>query len=103
MRAEHVDHLVDGLQALLATVGQPVLAAWNAKEDLLDLLAKARTRPDRTTFSHLLRLFDQRCAATHPTQLHRLATAVDLDAARGAGACAQCRDVDRVLSRISLP
>jgi transposase len=49
MRAEHVDRLADTFENLPTKIGAPILAAWNAKEDLLDLLALARTRPDRET------------------------------------------------------
>jgi hypothetical protein len=33
--------MVEDLQALPARLSRPILAAWNAKEDLLDLLALA--------------------------------------------------------------
>ena len=41
MRAEHVNDLEAELAALPARIGMPILAAWNAKEDLLGLLALA--------------------------------------------------------------
>jgi transposase len=47
MHAKHMDPMVDDLQPLPAGIGTPILVAWNAKEDLLDLLALARTHPDR--------------------------------------------------------
>lgn len=59
--------MVDDLQALPARLGRPILAAWNAKEDLLDLLALARTHPDR------LFRFDDCCAASGLPELERLA------------------------------
>jgi len=77
MRAEHVDRLTDTLSNLPAKIGQPILAAWNAKEDLLDLLALARTRPDRETIARLLHRFYARCAATNLLELHRLATTIE--------------------------
>lgn len=43
MRGEHVDALLDELSNLPKAIGEPITAAWNAKEDLLDLLATART------------------------------------------------------------
>ena len=43
-------------------IGVPILAAWNAKEDLLDLLALARTHPDREHVARLLHRFYHRCA-----------------------------------------
>ncbi len=58
MRAEHVDDLA----ALPARIGAPILAAWNAKEDLLDLLALARVNPNRERVAELLYRFYRRCA-----------------------------------------
>jgi transposase len=60
MHADHVDALVDDLNGLPDAIGQPILAAWNAKEDLLDLLATARTHPDRATIGRLLERFYRR-------------------------------------------
>jgi hypothetical protein len=45
MHEKHLDPMIDDLRALPAPIGTPILAAWNAKEDLLDLLALARTAP----------------------------------------------------------
>lgn len=45
MRGEHVDALLDELSNLPRVLGAPITVAWNAKEDLLDLFATARTRP----------------------------------------------------------
>ncbi|MFI7336294.1 ISL3 family transposase [Micromonospora aurantiaca (nom. illeg.)] len=77
MPGKHVDRLIDTLEALPATIGAPVLAAWNAKEDLLDLLATARTHPDREHVHQLLRRFYTRCAASDLPELHRLATTIE--------------------------
>jgi transposase len=77
MRAKYVDRLADTLHNLPATIGAPILAAWNAKEDLLDLLALARTHPDRETIARLLHRFYNRCAATDLPELHRLATTIE--------------------------
>jgi transposase len=77
MRGKHVDRLVDTLQALPTTIGAPILAAWNAKEDLLDLLATARTPPDREYVRRLLHRFYARCAACDLPELHRLATTIE--------------------------
>lgn len=77
MRGKHVDRLTGTLEALPATIGAPVLAAWNAKEDLLDLLATARTRPDRELVHRLLHRFYPRCAASELPELHRLATTIE--------------------------
>jgi transposase len=76
MRAEHVDQLVDDLTCLPATIGTPILTAWNAKEDLLDLLATARTHPNRELVSALLYQFYRRCADAGLPELERLATTV---------------------------
>jgi transposase len=73
MGAEHVDELVDDLTALPAAIGVPILAAWNAKEDLLDLLATARTHPNREQVAALLCQFYRRCAAAGLPELERLA------------------------------
>lgn len=78
MSGKHVDRLVDTLQALPAKIGAPFLAAWNAKEDLLDLLAVARTRPDREHVHRLLHRFYARCASSDLPELHRLATTIEI-------------------------
>nr|WP_309227483.1 transposase [Micromonospora thermarum] len=58
-------------------MGAPILAAWNAKEDLLDLLAVARTQPSREHIHRLLHRFYARCAASDLPELHRLATTIE--------------------------
>jgi hypothetical protein len=65
------------LTALPTRIGALILAAWNAKEDLLDLLALASTHPDRETVNRLLHRFYTRCAATDLPELHRLATTIE--------------------------
>jgi transposase len=77
MSGKHLDRLVDTIHALPATVGAPILAAWNAKEDLLDLLTTARTHPDRKHVNRLLRRFYTRCADSDLPELHRLATTAE--------------------------
>ncbi|SCL19964.1 zinc-finger of transposase IS204/IS1001/IS1096/IS1165 [Micromonospora rhizosphaerae] len=47
MHGDHVADLEGELKDLPPRIGTPILAAWNAKEDLLDLLALARTHPNR--------------------------------------------------------
>ncbi|MEV6815592.1 ISL3 family transposase [Micromonospora sp. NPDC051296] len=76
MRAEHVDDLEAELAALPARIGTPILAAWNAKEDLLDLLALARVNPNRERVAELLYRFYRRCAHADLPELARLATTV---------------------------
>jgi len=77
MSGKHVDRLVDTLTALPTRIGAPILAAWNAKEDLLDLLATARTQPNREHVHRLLDRFNSRCAASDLPELHRLATTIE--------------------------
>jgi transposase len=77
MRGTYVDRLVDDLTNLPAAIGRPILTAWNAKEDLLDLLATARTNPNRCTISTLLDRFYRRCAGSDLAELHRLATTIE--------------------------
>lgn len=76
MLAEHVDELEGELAALPRKIGIPILAAWNAKEDLLDLLALARTHPNREDIADLLYRFYRRCAQSGLPELERLATTV---------------------------
>ncbi|MGI5182522.1 ISL3 family transposase [Dactylosporangium sp. CA-152071] len=77
MPGKHVDRLADTLAALPTKIGTPILTAWNAKEDLLDLLATARHQPDREHIHRLLHRFYTRCAASDLPELHRLATTVE--------------------------
>jgi transposase len=39
MHADHLNPMVEDLQSLPKKIGQPILAAWNVKEDLMDMLA----------------------------------------------------------------
>jgi transposase len=73
MHADHLDPMVDDLHSL-GKLGADILAAWNAKEDLLDLLALARTSPDRREVARRLYQFYSRCADSGLPELHRLAT-----------------------------
>ncbi|MEV0382760.1 ISL3 family transposase [Nonomuraea sp. NPDC050643] len=77
MHARQLDPMVDDLQALPARLGAPILAAWNAKEDLLDLLALARTHPDRHVIADRLFRFYDRCASSGLPELERLATSIE--------------------------
>jgi hypothetical protein len=74
---EHVDALLDELSNLPRVIGAPITVAWNAKEDLLDLLATARTRPDREQVRDLLYRFYRRCADADLPELPRLAATVE--------------------------
>jgi transposase len=76
MHADHLDPMVDELEALGKKIGKPILTAWNAKEDLLDLLALARTNPVRGIISDRLTRFYVRCADSGLPELERLASTV---------------------------
>ena len=76
MHGERVDKLCDDLAQLAAGIATPILAAWNAKEDLHDLLALARTHPNREHIARPLHRFYQRCADAGLPELARLATTV---------------------------
>lgn len=77
IHAEHLDPMVDDLAALPAKIGVPILAAWNAKEDLMDLIALMHTHPARTTIAHRLFRFYESCAASGLPELERLAATVN--------------------------
>jgi transposase len=68
--------MVDDLAAL-GRLGVDILAAWNAKEDLLDVLALARTQPDRALIAKRLHRFYTRCAEAGLPELERLATTIE--------------------------
>jgi transposase len=76
MHADHLDPMVADLKALPKPIGEPILAAWNCKEDLMDLLALHGTNPDRTTISRLLTAFYESAAASGLPEMERLATTV---------------------------
>ncbi|MEV0348352.1 transposase [Nonomuraea sp. NPDC050680] len=74
MHARHLDPMIDDLHASL---GRPIMAAWNAKEDLLDLLALTRPHPDRHVIADRLFRFCDRYAACGLPELHRQATTIE--------------------------
>ena len=76
MHANHLDPMVDDLCSL-GRLGADILTACNAKEDLLDLLALARTHPDRRAIAERLHRFYTRCAEAGLPELERLATTVE--------------------------
>lgn len=76
MHADHLDPMVEDLQALPKKIGKPILAAWNVKEDLMDLLALHGTDPTRTRISALLVRFYTSAAASGLPEMERLATTV---------------------------
>lgn len=77
MSGEHVDTLLDELSTLPETIAAPILSAWNAKEDLLDLLALAHNHLDRAQVARRLHRFYTRCADASVPELERLAGTVE--------------------------
>ncbi|MFG1823653.1 transposase [Microbispora bryophytorum] len=76
MYGSQLDPMIDDLMALPKGIGVPILSAWNAKEDLLDLLALARTHRDRAIIADRLFRFYDRCAASGLPELEHLASTV---------------------------
>lgn len=76
MHAKHLDPTVLDLYTRPAKIGMPIYRAWNAKEDLLDLLALARTLPSRVEVSRRLTRFYEACADSRLPELERLAATV---------------------------
>ncbi|WP_405972161.1 transposase [Streptomyces sp. NBC_00988] len=70
-----VDAPLDELSNLPSVIGAPTTVAWNAEEGILDLLATARTRPDREQVRDLLYRFCRRCAGL--PELQRMAATVE--------------------------
>ena len=73
---DHLAELQADLKLLPKRIGEPITAAWNAKEDLLDLLALARTYPTRGQVVEALCRFYTRCDQSGLPELQRLATTV---------------------------
>jgi transposase len=76
MHATHLDAMIDDLRALPRKIGAPILAAWNVKEDLMDLLALHGTHPTRPRVSALLARFYENAAASGLPECARLAQTV---------------------------
>ncbi len=76
MHTDHLDPMVEDLQTRPKKIGQPILAAWNTKEDLMDLLALHGTAADRTTISNMLTRFYENAAASGLPEMERLANTV---------------------------
>ena len=77
MRGEHVDRARRRTRGPCPRrIGVPILAAWNAKEDLLDLLALARTHPDREDDRRPAVPVLPRCADSGLPELERLASTI---------------------------
>ncbi|MEU4235677.1 ISL3 family transposase [Nonomuraea sp. NPDC026600] len=77
MHGSQLDPMIDDLMALPKRLGTPILTAWNAKEDLLDVLALARTHPDRSVIADRLFRFYDLCAASGLPELERLAGTIE--------------------------
>jgi hypothetical protein len=76
MHANQLDPMVEDLQALPKKVGLPILAAWNCKEDLMDLLALTHTNPERTVIAERLFRFYASCADSGLKEMERMATTI---------------------------
>jgi transposase len=75
-KGTYLDPMVEDLRRLPQSLGAPILTAWNAKEDLMDLLALTHTNPTRHQVSHRLTRFYTACADSSLPELERLATTV---------------------------
>jgi transposase len=73
---QQLAELQTDLKLLPKRIREPITAAWNAKEDLLDLLALARTYPSRGQIVDALYQFYSRCGESGLPELERLATTV---------------------------
>jgi transposase len=76
MHADHIDPMVEDLKALPKKIGEPILVAWNVKEDLMDLLALHGTGADRAAISYRLTTFYESAAASGLPEMERLATTI---------------------------
>ena len=76
MRANQLDPMVEDLKSLPKNVGEPILAAWNVKEDLIDLLALRGTNAERAQISALLTRFYESASASRLPEMERLANTV---------------------------
>jgi hypothetical protein len=76
MHARHLDPIIDDLKVLPKKIGEPILAAWTVKEDLMDLLALHSTGPDRATVCRLLVKFYESADASGLPEMQRLAGTV---------------------------
>ncbi|MEY9886850.1 hypothetical protein ABIA31_000476 [Catenulispora sp. MAP5-51] len=72
---DRFDPMVEDLKALPARIA-PILAAWNVKEDLMDLLALHGTHPERAWISALPARFYESATASGLPEMERLANTV---------------------------
>lgn len=73
--ADHLDPMVEDLEALPKSIG-PALAAWNVKEDLMNLLALHGIHPHRDEIVDRLVKFYASAAASGLPEMEPLATTV---------------------------
>jgi transposase len=76
MHADHLDPMVDDLRALPKRIGEPILTAWNVKEDLRDLLDLHSTNPSRQQINQRLTTFYESAASSGLPEMERLATTI---------------------------
>lgn len=76
MHADHLDPMVADLEGLPKQIGEPILAAWNVKEDLRDPLDLHGANPTRHQISTLLTRFYESAAACGLPEVERLATTI---------------------------
>lgn len=71
-----LDPMIDDLRALPKEIGEPIIKAWNCKEDLMDLLALTHTHPSRAEIYRRLERFYASCAASGLPECETLAQTV---------------------------
>jgi transposase len=71
-----LDLMIEDLKALPEKIGAPILAAWNCKEDLMDLLALMHTHPGRCEIYRRLERFYTSCAESGLPECESLAQTV---------------------------
>lgn len=68
--------MVDDLKALPKKIGEPIISAWNCKENLMDLMALMHTHPPRHEIYRRLERFYDSCAESGLPELETLAQTV---------------------------
>jgi len=74
--ASLLDPMIDDLKALPREIGEPIIKAWNCKEDLMDLLALTHANPSRHEIYLRLERFYESCAASGIPECETLAQTV---------------------------
>lgn len=75
-KAALLDPMINDLRALPKEIGEPIIKAWNCKEDLMDLLALTHTHPSRAQIYRRLEDFYESCAASGIPECETLAQTV---------------------------